>query len=90
MSYIDISVKGPVGTFTKKVKPLGCTTEILLEAPAWEMTSIRIRGDASSIASALREHFEPSVANMHIDRIKAGDTPIIAAKNRALMENRNA
>lgn len=90
MSYIDISVKGPVGTFTKKVKPLGCTTEILLKVPVWGMTSVRIRGDASSIASALHEHFESSVANMHIDRIKVGDVPIIAAKNRALMEHRNA
>jgi hypothetical protein len=90
VSYIDISVKGPVGTFTKKVKPLGCTTEILLKVPAWDMNSIRIHGDASAIASALRLHFEPAIANMHIDRIKAGDVPLVAAKNRALMEQRNA
>lgn len=86
MSYLDISITGPVATFTKRVKPLGLTTEIFMKVPAFDLTTMRVRGEHDAVRSFCVEYFEPRAAAMHLLAIRLGDTPKIALKNRALKE----
>jgi len=88
MSYIDITIKGPVGTFTKHVKPLGVSTEIVLKVPAWDAFTVRCHGEDQALRTMITDRFEPLAANMHLAAIKAGDTVRVACKNRTLMEQR--
>ncbi len=88
MSYIDITIKGPVGTFTKRVKPLGVETEIILKVPAWDATTVRCHGEDQALRTMVVEHFEPRAAAMHLAAIKAGNVVRVACKNRTLMEQR--
>jgi hypothetical protein len=89
MSYIDISIKGPVGTFTKHVKPLGVSTEIILKVPAWDITSVRCHGDDAALRTMILDRFDDQrVAEMHLVAIRTGDVARVACKNRTLMEQR--
>lgn len=69
-SFIDISVKGSVGTLTKQIKPLGLTTAILLKVPKHDMTTVRVTGELAALQSFIRTRFDSLAAPMHLRAIK--------------------
>lgn len=95
--YLDISVKGPVATWTKKAKPFEVSTQILLKVPAWDLTTIRLLGTNFQITEFLRTltvtdaNWTEEKVRMFVKAIKPV-TPDVAAtpdwKNRGLIENR--
>ena len=70
MSYIDISIKGPIGVFTKKIKPLGLSATALLKVPAHNMTAVRVTGAHNALTAFIHEHFSERAAAMHLLAIK--------------------
>lgn len=84
MSFLDISIAGNVGSFTKTIKPLGLETEILMKVPAWDLTSVRVHGDHQALERFCQERFEPRIAAMHLPAIKHHDVKRMTHKTRAL------
>lgn len=90
MSYIDISVKGHPGTFTKRAKQHGVDTQIFLKVPKSDLTTMRLLAARDTLLAFLAVHFEGNerALQMHAAAIKKGFVPVVPAKNRALKENR--
>lgn len=74
MPHLDISVKGNVGSFTKRVTPLGVSTQILLKIPKHDMTAVRLVGEVQAIKNV------PEVQAHHHPAIKSEDKPTLAVR----------
>ena len=88
MSFLDISIAGNVGSFTRTIKPVGLETEILLKIPKWNLTSIRVHGTRHALEKFCHQHFTFEIATMHLTAIKDHDVRRMTHKTRALRENR--
>jgi len=92
MSWIDLSFKELPGNVTKRAKPLGLTTQIVMKVPAWNIVVMRISGDAEAIRKFMLSRFDETwIVDMHMKALKDGDAPILDSyKDRQLKENRRA
>jgi hypothetical protein len=90
MSYIDISIHGHVGTFTKRAKPHGVDVQIFLKVPKSDLTTVRLLAAKDRLVHFLHEHFADNqlALKMHLPAIKPGFVPLVPAKNRYLKEHR--